>query len=117
MDNLCPITYAKARVKERGYTNYRLVFRDLQLQPNESRTVNAYNEIWLLLESDEGVRVASDYGIYDYKNANLMEQIHEHADRITLVNTLNTKQNVRFLQVIMVVAQEVSSKYVSTEKL
>ncbi len=101
MNDLCPITYAKARVLERGYSEYRLVFRDLQLQPQGARTVNAYNEIWLLLEADIGIRVESDYGIYDYSNVNLMEQIHEHADRIKLVNTVNSIQKIKFLQVIM----------------
>jgi len=101
MNELCPITYAKARVQERGYDKCRLVFRDLQLQPNALRILNAYNEVWILLDADIGIRVESDYGVYDYSKEGLTEQIHEHADRITLVNSVNITQKIKFLQVLL----------------
>ncbi len=117
MNDLCPITYAKARVLERGYSEYRLVFRDLQLQPNATRILNAYNELWILLDADIGIRVASDYGVYDYNKEGLSEQIHEHADRITLVNSVNIIQKIKFLQVLMVAAPQAESTNVMIDKL
>lgn len=101
MTDICPITYAKRRVEERGYKDFRMVFRELQLQPNESRTINAYNELWFVLSAEDGIRVVSDYGVYDYGQPLLSEQFHEHADRIELLNKGASTQKIRFLQIIM----------------
>ena len=101
MNNICPITYAKSRVGERGYTNFRMVYRDFQPSTSEPKMIKAFNELWFILEADEGIRVESDYGIYDYLDEDLLENIHEHADVISISNTTKSVQRVQFLQIIM----------------
>ena len=101
MNDICPITYAKERVKERGYTGYRLVFRDLQLQANEVRRIAAYNELWLILNSPAGIVIESDYGTFNYSDRSLSENIHEHADQIIIRNKSASTIKIQWLQVIM----------------
>ena len=117
MNEICPITYIKSRTFERGYPDARLVYRDFQLQPTESITLRGYNELWLLLYADEGIRIESDYGVYDYESE-LDEQIHEHADLILLTNKVNSKRRIRFLQAILKVGSEgIQTKESRTSKM
>lgn len=95
------IRYAPRRVRERGFSRYRLVFQDLNLKKRQHIELAAYNEIWFLVEADSGICVSSDYGEYNYRNKNLSENIHEHADWIIIKNTVNEPQKVRFIQVIL----------------
>ncbi len=105
MKIICPITYAKNRVAERGYDNFRMVYRDLQLRPRQTKIIKAYNELWFILEVDRRIRVSSDYGIYDDVDKQLSEQIHEHADRIEILNRANSIQRITCLQIIMALKQ------------
>lgn len=95
------IRYAPKRVRERGFSKYRLVFQDLNLKARQQIELAAYNEIWFLVGADNGICISSDYGEYDYKNKNLSENIHEHADQIIIKNTVHETQKVRFIQVIL----------------
>lgn len=96
------IRYAARRVKERGFSKYRLVFQDLNLKVGQQIELAAYNEIWFVTGTDNGIVISSDYGEYDYGNENLSENIHEHADRILIKNTSALEpQKVRFIQVIL----------------
>ena len=95
------IRYAPRRVSERGFSKYRLIFQDLNLKAGQQIELAAYNEIWFVLGADIGITISSDYGEYDYSNDNLSENIHEHADRIIIKNTILEPQKVRFIQVIL----------------
>ena len=96
------IRYMPQRVEERGFRNYRMVFQDLNLEPNQQIELAAYNEIWFLLNVEDGVSISSDLGEYDYTNPSLSENIHEHADSIMISNKSSQQRKVRFLQVILI---------------
>lgn len=95
------IRYAPRRVRERGFSKYRLVFQDLNVKTGQQIELAAYNEIWFVLEADIGIAISSDYGEYDYSNEKLSENIHEHADRIMIKNSSDMPQKVKFIQVIL----------------
>ena len=95
------IRYAPRRVRERGFSRYRLVFQDLNLKASQQIELAAYNEIWFVLGADNGIAISSDYGEYDYTNDKLSENVHEHADQIIIKNTVHEPQKVRFIQVIL----------------
>ena len=95
------IRYAPRRVRERGFSRYRLVFQDLNLKKRQHIELAAYNEIWFVLGADSGIAISSDYGEYDYRNEKLPGNIHEHADQIIIKNTVHKPQKVRFIQVIL----------------
>ena len=101
MSEAFAIHYIPQRVQERGYTRYRMEFQDLQLASGEERAVNAYNELWLLLQADEGITIRSDYGRYDAQSEGLSENVYEHADQIEITNTAEVSQKVRFIQVVL----------------
>ena len=95
------IRYAPRRVREKGFSRYRLLFQDLNLGAGKQVQLAAYNEIWFLLEAEADISINSDYGRYNYNDQNLTENIHEHADQIVITNSGNTAQKVKFLQVIL----------------
>ena len=101
MSEVFALQYIPQRVRERGYQQYRLEFQDLQLSANEEREVTAYNELWLLLEADEGIMIQSDYGRYEAHGGQLPENVHEHADNILIRNVAREAQRVTFIQVIL----------------
>ena len=95
------IRYAPKRVEERGFQRYRMVFQDLNLEPEQAVYLAAYNEIWFLIAAEDGIRIRSDYGEYDYQNPKLSENIHEHADSIEIRNFSGQPKKVKFIQVIL----------------
>ena len=95
------LQYIPQRVRERGYDRYRLEFQSLQLAPGEEREITAYNELWLLLEADEGIIIRSDYGLYSVRDEQAPENVHEHADQILIRNASHLVQRVQFIQVVL----------------
>ena len=95
------IRYAPQRVAERGFKTYRMVFQDLNLEPDQTIQLAAYNEIWFLIEAESGISISSDFGEYDYNNPKLSENIHEHADSIEVKNQSGHVRKVKFIQVIL----------------
>ncbi|MBP2831256.1 hypothetical protein J8281_03565 [Aquimarina sp. U1-2] len=69
--------------------------------PEEERKIEAFNEIWLLIEADQGIHIRSDYGEYNESNKGLSENSQEHADEISILNTTENPKKVIFLQIIM----------------
>lgn len=96
------IRYVPQRVQERGFQNYRMIFQDLNLEPEQQIELAAYNEIWFLIDAEDGILINSDLGEYDYKNEALSENIHEHADSITIRNNAEIQRKVKFIQVILI---------------
>lgn len=96
------IRYLPQRVQERGFQKHRLIFQDLNLEPNQQIELAAYNEIWFLIGIEEGILISSDLGEYDYSNSSLSENIHEHADAIVIKNNASQRRKVKFIQVILI---------------
>ena len=95
------IRYAPQRVREKGFSRYRLIFQDLNLKGKQRLELAAYNEIWFLLEAECGISISSDYGKYNYNDRNLTGNVHEHADWIVIRNHSDKAQKVKFVQVIL----------------
>lgn len=96
------IRYLPQRVEERGFQKHRMIFQDLNLEPNQQIELAAYNEIWFLIDAEDGIAISSDLGEYDYSNSALSENIHEHADAITVKNTADVSRKVKFIQTILI---------------
>ncbi|WP_108866865.1 hypothetical protein [Aquimarina aquimarini] len=105
------LQYADRRVKERGFENYRVVYREFIIPSNGTLTLQATNEIWLVIHIDWGVIVQSDYGRYDnWYTQGIMENAHEHGDHIEIINTRKYQRCIRFLQVILKTKNDGSTK-------
>lgn len=96
------IRYIPQRVSERGFSKHRLVYQDLNFSPGQYLKMAAFNEIWFLLDAEEGILIRSDFGVYNYGDRELNENIHEHGDDIFIKNTSNQIRKVRFIQVILI---------------
>ena len=96
------IRYIPQSVSEKGFSKHRMIFQDLNLKSGKSITLTAYNELWMLLYADDGLVIKSSFGIYNYDDQNLQENIHEHGDEITIENKSNQPAKVSFIQVILI---------------
>ena len=95
------IEYIPRRMHELGYNkNYHIRFHHFVLRASEIRTIEAYNEIYLLVEEAEDVSVESQSGLFDLSEPNISELQYEHSAFITITNQSNATRHVRSIQII-----------------
>ena len=94
------IHYIASRARELGWTDYRLKYRDFTLGGHETRLVETFTEMFVLVGADKEVKVQSDLGVYDKTGNRPGENQHEHLGQIQLVNTNRNARNVTFIQVL-----------------
>ena len=94
------LEYTRRRMKEMGYENYLLRFRHLVLKVSEIRMITGYNQIYLLIEPTQGVRIESDVGLFDGSENHANELQYEHRGIIRIANLSPSIISVRFLQAI-----------------
>jgi hypothetical protein len=95
------LEYTTRRMQELGYGDqYLIKFRHLILQPYEERALSAYNEYFMLVDADEGLRISSDFGLYDLAEEKSNELQYEHFGKIQITNREPKIRSVKFIQVI-----------------
>ena len=95
------LEYIPRRMQELGYkADYFIRFRHLVLQPNETQTIDAFNQFYYLVEEAENVRVESETGIFDLSESSTNEMQYEHQSKIQITNYLSGINHLRFIQVI-----------------
>ena len=96
------IAYIPDRMEELGYGKNYLPpkFRHFSLYATETRTVDAYNEYFMLIEADIEISVSSEFGMYDLTDDTINEQLYEHQGKIILTNKAKTVKQITFIQVI-----------------
>jgi hypothetical protein len=94
------LEYIRRRMAEMGYKNYLLRFRHLLLRVNETREIIGYNQIFMLVEPAQDIRIESDVGVFDVNEDHANELQYEHRGRIKTTNLSLSPTNVRFLQAI-----------------
>ncbi len=82
-------------LRKPGYT---FDYRDFNLQPQQTRIIDATDLIYFVSdEVDDNIVVRSETGVYDRTTTNNAESIHHHTGRITLENhSLTAAQYVVF---------------------
>lgn len=96
------LQYARERVKQLGYATYHLKYHDLVLQGNSSKTLQAYNELYFIVEDPKGLIVESDYGLYDSTDEPLDSNIHQHRGEIVISNPGAEKRRIKLIQITIV---------------
>jgi hypothetical protein len=95
------LQYIPKRMDELGYGNsYTMRLRELVIQPEQSVTVEAYAQYFILVEPPDDIIVDSDTGIYDPAEKLSNERQYEHQGVITINNKAESRQYVRFIQLI-----------------
>lgn len=95
------LEYIPRRAKELGYENdYHLRVKHLSLGPSETRKIEAYNQLIIIVTVGNNLKVESDMGVIDLSDFNVAEHIYEHTGLITLTNKSNNSTSLEFIQVI-----------------
>jgi hypothetical protein len=95
------IDYIRRRMEELGHGDqYYLRFRHFVLQGKQAITIEAGDQLFILVEPMGTVSIESSFGIYDLTISNTNELQYEHQGHLTLTNYTGRQQHVRFIQVI-----------------
>ena len=101
MNTALALEYIPRRMKELGYgSNYYIKFKHLVLQASEVIELDAYNQLFILIEEINDASVQSDFGLFDIAEDKINEQTYEHQGTIIVTNYATHINHVRFIQVI-----------------
>lgn len=94
------LEYIPRRMAELGFgSGYHIHFRHMVLEPNENRVIKAFNQLYLLVEEAQEIRVASEKGVFELSLTTANELVYEHQGVITITNLSGTTRHARFIQV------------------
>lgn len=96
------IQYVPERIRQLGFTDYHLRYRDLMIGKQSSMMVTASNELYFIVDDPPDVIVESDYGIYDSTDNPVEENVHQHRGEIVIRNKSSKSKRIKFVQVIIV---------------
>jgi hypothetical protein len=97
--------YIPNRIKQLGYNQYHIRYRSLTLEDHSSLRIQAYNELFFIIDDPEGVIVESDYGVYDTTSNQVLpiyENTLQHRGEIVISNPAAGNRKIKFIQVIIV---------------
>ena len=101
MTTALALEYIPRRMKELGFgSDYYMRFRHLVLKGSEAIEVDAFNQIYILIEEAQDCSIRSDFGIYDTSFTLTNEQQYEHQGTIRIKNQRSGINHLRFIQVI-----------------
>lgn len=101
MTTALALEYIPRRMRELGFgSDYYIRFRHLVLKSNEETELDAFNQIYILIEEAQDCSIRSDFGIYDTSFTLTNEQQYEHQGTIRIKNQRSGINHVRFIQVI-----------------
>lgn len=75
-----------------------MLFKELNLLPNEERVIPVSNQVYFLIDADDGVSVSSKQGNYQKGSYTLKEQQREHRTEMTITNLNSEPAIVSFYQ-------------------
>lgn len=90
------------RLRELAFSKYHERHRDFVLEAGSIIQVDAYNELYFIVDDPIGLVVESDYGMYDSTDNPLPENIHQHRGEIVIRNPGAGKRRIKFIHVILV---------------
>jgi hypothetical protein len=91
------------RINELGYKKCYERYCDFLLETDSVMKINAYNELYYIIDEPAQIIVESDYGVFDTTtDSATFESVHEHRGEITIRNPSNLRRRVKFIRVIIV---------------
>lgn len=95
------LEYIPRRMNELGYGNeYHLRLKYLTFGPLETKTLEAYNQLVIVIDIGYYMKIESDMGVIDWVDNTLKEYQYEHTGPITLTNKWEGFNSIQFIQVI-----------------
>ena len=96
------IQFIPERVRQLGFVDYHLRYRDVMIEKQSSVNITAYNELYFIVDDPPDLVVESDYGIYDSTENPVEENAHQHRGEIVIQNKSSKNKRIKFIQVIIV---------------
>jgi len=96
------LAFAPLRLKLQGYRKYFFKHRDFIVKEGETVTIEAFNEMYFIIDEPAGLVVESDYGLFDSTDDPLEESVHIHRGVIRIFNPGNVKRRIKFIQAVIV---------------
>lgn len=96
------MSYIPQRIKQLGYTNYHLRYRDLLIEKETTINITAWNQLYFIVDDPQGLIVQSDYGVYDSTDCPASDNMHQHRGKIVIQNPDGKQRRIKFIQVIIV---------------
>ncbi len=90
------------KIRQLGYEKYHTLYRDMTLSGNSTQRIAAYNDLYFIVDSPQGIIIESDYGIYDSTGNFLSDHAHIHKGEITLTNPGAASRRIQFIQVVII---------------
>ena len=90
------------RIRQLGYHNYHIRYRDVSVKANAKIILPAYNELWFISGDPSGVKIESGYGMYDTTGTYVYDNTHQHRGEITITNPDTDNKRIKFIQVIII---------------
>jgi len=95
------IEIAEQKMKEMGIgKDYIIRYRHLMLDAGQKLGIKGENHLYILIQPDMGILVASKAGIYNMNDVGINEQQHIHRGLIKIENLLKSRIDVKFIQVV-----------------
>lgn len=92
--------YIRSRMEKLNYgTDYYIEFRHFVLQPGQYRDIEAYNDLYVLVEPVENINIKSDFGMFDLSFDRIDELQYVHQGFISIHNYSKTLNHIQFVQV------------------
>lgn len=94
--------YVKKRMAELGHAEkYSIYLRHLIISAGGEMTINATNELWVLIEVVDMLYILSDNGLYDISATYNNDVVYEHSGNIYMKNYAGDRTiHARFIQAI-----------------
>lgn len=90
------------RIRQLGYHNYHVRYRDFTVKALGKMILPAFNELWFIAHDPPGLIVESGYGVYDSTGDYISDNTHQHRGEILITNPDNESKRIKFIQVIIV---------------
>ncbi len=92
--------FIRSRMEKLNYgTEYYIDFHHFVLQPGQHKDVEAYNDLYVLVEPVENVNIKSEFGMFDLSFDRIDELQYVHQGFISIQNYSKTVSHVQFVQV------------------
>lgn len=95
------LEYIARRMAELGYgTNYHIRLRYLTLSAIETKILEAFNQLIIIIDAAYNLKIESEMGVFDWTDYNIKDFLFEHTGLITLTNKQEGPVRLQYIQVI-----------------
>lgn len=91
------------RMKQLEYRTWDVRYRDLMLKAGTNLHLDAFNQLWFIIDDPQGLKVESDYGLYDTASGDFVfENSHMHKGQLVITNPETVARKIKFIQVTII---------------